>query len=91
MVETLRSLPDKTGGFIADRYWNLGSKKPWVIKLNAKNYEYITKKSNYWSTAGGKYTDGNKLYTVSWPNSPNPIQIKWRKSGKIAASKAATK
>ena len=91
MVETLRSLPDKTGGFIADRDWKLGTKKPWVIKLNDKNYEYITKKSKYWSTAGGKYTDGNKLYTVSWPNSPNPIQIRWRKSSKISASKAATK
>ena len=91
MVQTLRSLPDRSGGFIADRDWKLGDKKPWVIKLNAKNYEYITNKSKYWSNAGGKYTDKNKLYTVSWPNSPNPIQIRWRKSTKIAASKAATK
>tara|TARA_B100000287_G_C20610942_1_gene772018 strand:+ start:53 stop:1552 length:1500 start_codon:yes stop_codon:yes gene_type:complete len=91
LMETMRTLPDRSGGFIADRDWKLGDKKPWVIKLNTKNYEYVTKKSQYWSKAGGKYDKSQKLYTVSWPGTPNPIQIRWRKSGTIAASKAATK
>ncbi len=89
MAETLRNLPVK-GGLVGDRDWNISDKRPWVIKVDATNYKYITEQSNYWSTAGGKYTDGNKLYTVSWPNSPNPITIRWRKSGKIEETKAGT-
>ena len=89
-VETFKGLPVKKGGMIADRDWSIGSGKPWVIKVDAKNYEWITKKSDYWSGAGGTYTDTNRLYTVSWPNTPKAIKIRWRKSGKIAASKAAT-
>ena len=59
MAETLRNLPVK-GGLIGDRDWNISDKRPWVIKVDATNYKYITEQSNYWSTAGGKYTGSSK-------------------------------
>ena len=90
LVETFKGLPNKKGGLLGDRDWSISTGKPWVIKVDAKNYEYITKKSDYWSGAGGIYGKNNTLYTVSWPNKPKPISIRWRKSGKITESKAGT-
>ncbi len=87
--KTFKDLPVKRGGVIADRDWNVNSNYPFMIKVNWKNYAYITNRAPYWS-AVGKYTDRNRRYTVDVPNHPKPIKITWRESGKIEASKGAT-
>ena len=50
----------------------MGSREPWIIKVNAKNYDWITK--NY---TGGKFTGGKKLYTIMMDDD---INIRWRKT-----------
>ena len=88
MSATLRNLPVKKGGVIADRDWKVGDNKTWTIKLEEQNFEYITQKIPYWS--GGKLNKSKKIYTITIPHTPKHIKIAWRKSSKIAASKAAT-
>tara|TARA_B100000427_G_scaffold233263_1_gene196336 strand:- start:629 stop:2161 length:1533 start_codon:yes stop_codon:yes gene_type:complete len=90
LKKVFEDLPVKRGGVIADRDWTVNSNYPFMIKLHWKNYAYVTKKSAYFSKADGKYTDGNKRYTVSWVNAPKPIKITWRESSKIERSKGGT-
>lgn len=75
--------PDKSESLlaVADDDWRVGSKDPWVIKVNAKNYDWITK--NY---PGGKFTDGKKLYTLRMGNDTD---IRWRKT-KVGYSAPST-
>jgi len=86
---TFEDLPVKRGGVIGDRDWTVNSNYPFMIKVDWKNYAYITKKAPYWSVSGD-YTHSNKRYTVEVPNHPKSIKVTWRESGKIEKSKGGT-
>ena len=89
LEQTFKDLPNKRKAIIGDRDWTVNSSYPFMIKVDWKNYSYITKKAPYWSV-GGNYTDGNRRYTVDVPNHPKPIKVTWRESGKIEKSKGGT-
>tara|TARA_Y100000992_G_C21245801_1_gene483230 strand:+ start:54 stop:1535 length:1482 start_codon:yes stop_codon:yes gene_type:complete len=74
LKEIFDSFPDKSESLlaVADDDWKVNSREPWIIKVNAKNYDWITK--NY---TGGKFTGGKKLYTIMMGND---INIRWRKT-----------
>jgi hypothetical protein len=74
LKEIFDGFPDKSESLliVADDDWRVGSKEPWIIKVNDNNYNWITK--NY---TGGKFTGGKKLYTIMMGNDSN---IRWRKT-----------
>ncbi len=82
LEETFKDLPDKTESLlaVADDDWNINSSQPWVIKLNAKNYDWVVNKSPIWS-GGSKdfknFKSGKKLYTQL---GGNDVKITWRKT-----------
>ena len=51
LADTFKNLPDKSEGLlaVADDDWNGTVSQPWVIKINAKNYDWIVNKSPIWS------------------------------------------
>ena len=49
LERTFKDLPVKRGGVIGDRDWTVNSNYPFMIKVDWKNYAYITKKAPYWS------------------------------------------
>ena len=83
LKEIFDGFPDKSESLlaVADDDWRVSSKDPWVIKVNSKNYDWITK--NY---PGGKFTDAKKLYTVRMGND---VDIRWRKT-KVGISAPST-
>ena len=74
LKEIFGGFPDKGESLlaVADDDWRVGSRDPWVIKVNAKNYDWITK-----TYTGGKFTGSKKLYTIRMGND---IDIRWRKT-----------
>ena len=87
LKDTFDKLPDKSETLlaVADDDWSGKPNDPWVIKINTKNYNWITTKSPIWA-GGGKFTDSKKLYTVV---GGNDITIRWRKT-KVAYSLPST-
>jgi len=83
LKEIFSGFPDKSESLlaVADDDWRVGSKDPWIIKVNAKNYDWIIK--NY---PGGKFTDARKLYTIRMSNDTD---IRWRKT-KVGYSSPST-
>ena len=83
LKEIFDGFPDKSESLlaVADDDWRVSSKDPWVIKVNAKNYEWITK--NY---SGGIFTDSKKLYTLRMGND---TIVRWRKT-KVGISTPST-
>ena len=77
LKNTFGNLPDKSEDLIAvaDDDWSVNSREPWVIKVNDKNYKWITTKSDWWSKAQGKFTKNGKLYTVT---GPDDVILRWR-------------
>lgn len=74
LKEIFGGFPDKGESLlaVADDDWRVGSRDPWIIKVNSKNYDWITK-----TYTGGKFTGSKKLYTIRMGND---IDIRWRKT-----------
>ena len=82
LADTFKNLPDKSEGLFAvgDDDWNGTASQPWVIKINAKNYDWIVNKSPIWSVGKDNpknFKDAKKLYSV---RGANDIVITWRKT-----------
>lgn len=74
LKEIFDGFPDNSDSLysVADDDWQVTSNKSWVIKVNLKNYQWITK--NY---TGGVFTSSNKIYTLRMKDS---ISVSWRNS-----------
>lgn len=91
LATTFASFPDKSQSLLAvgDADWNGSHTQAWIIKVNAKNHDWIVNKSPIWSvekTNPKAFKDGKKLYTVM---GGNDIKITWRKT-KVSPSKPTT-
>ena len=102
LEEVFSRLPVKRGPnfskqmvILGDRDWSINSGKPFMIKVDWRNYAYITKGSlspiNE-KTGWGTFNGDKKQYTILYPNSSGkkPIKITFRLSSKVQVSKGGT-
>ena len=100
LEEVFDGLPVKKGPnfskqkvILGDRDWSINSGKPFMIKVDWRNYAYITKgQSSRIKEPYGTFNSDKKQYTILYPNSPGkkPIKITFRLSSKVQVSKGGT-
>ena len=94
----MRAMPQSRGEIIADKNWKPPSGKgtaatrAWMIKITERNHKYLLSSAAKSLYGTPKDREGGKqlIYEKYLANKSHPVDIVFRKSGKVEKTKAGT-